>query len=273
MNQKSLIVVESPSKARTIEKYLDGKYEVIACVGHVKDLPSNKLGIDIENNFEMTLDVLPNRKDFIKQLKNKSAAAERIYIASDPDREGEAIAAHLASEVPENKLERVEFTEITKAGIKEGMGNSRRLNDNLISAQKTRRIIDRLVGYKVSPVLWATLQKNMNFVSTTLSAGRVQSACVKILVERDRKRQKFSRTKFFDLKAELKKDNSETVFEAVLSKVNGSSIVSSNDFDSDTGRLKNSKSLILNKEEAKKIISDLENGKWTISSIKEKPRT
>ena len=273
MNQKSLIVVESPSKARTIEKYLDGKYEVIACVGHVKDLPSNKLGIDIENNFEMTLDVLPNRKDFIKQLKNKSAAAERIYIASDPDREGEAIAAHLASEVPENKLERVEFTEITKAGIKEGMGNSRRLNDNLISAQKTRRIIDRLVGYKVSPVLWATLQKNMNFVSSTLSAGRVQSACVKILVERDRKRQKFSRTKFFDLKAELKKDNSETVFEAVLCKVNGSSIVSSNDFDSDTGRLKNSKSLILNKEEAKKIISDLENGKWTISSIKEKPRT
>ena len=273
MNQKSLIVVESPSKARTIEKYLDGKYEVIACVGHVKDLPSNKLGIDIENNFEMTLDVLPNRKDFIKQLKNKSAAAERIYIASDPDREGEAIAAHLASEVPENKLERVEFTEITKAGIKEGMGNSRRLNDNLISAQKTRRIIDRLVGYKVSPVLWATLQKNMNFVSTTLSAGRVQSACVKILVERDRKRQKFSRTKFFDLKAELKKDNSKTVFEAVLCKVNGSSIVSSNDFDSDTGRLKNSKSLILNKEEAKKIISDLENGKWTISSIKEKPRT
>ena len=186
MNQKSLIVVESPSKARTIEKYLDGKYEVIACVGHVKDLPSNKLGIDIENNFEMTLDVLPNRKDFVKQLKNKSAAAERIYIASDPDREGEAIAAHLASEVPENKLERVEFTEITKAGIKEGMGNSRRLNDNLISAQKTRRIIDRLVGYKVSPVLWATLQKNMNFVSTTLSAGRVHSACVKILVERDR---------------------------------------------------------------------------------------
>jgi DNA topoisomerase-1 len=273
MNQKSLIVVESPSKARTIEKYLDGKYEVIACVGHIKDLPSNKLGIDIENNFEMTLDVLPNRKDFIKQLKNKGAAAERIYIASDPDREGEAIAAHLASEVPENKLERVEFTEITKAGIKEGMGNSRRLNDNLISAQKTRRIIDRLVGYKVSPVLWATLQKNMNFVSTTLSAGRVQSACVKILVERDRKRQKFSRTKFFDLKAELKKDNSETVFEAVLCKVNGSSIVSSNDFDSDTGRLKNSKSLILNKEEAKKIISDLENGKWTISSIKEKPRT
>ena len=273
MNQKSLIVVESPSKARTIEKYLEEKYEVIACVGHVKDLPPSKLGIDIENNFEMTLDVLPNRKDFIKELKNKSASAERVFIASDPDREGEAIAAHLASEVPENKLERVEFTEITKAGIKEGMENSRNLDKNLISAQKTRRIIDRLVGYKVSPVLWATLQKNMNFISTTLSAGRVQSACVKIVVERDRKRQKFSRTEYFDLKVGLKKNGSETEFEALLSKVNGKSIVSSNDFDSDTGILKNNNSLILSKQEAEKLISDLEKSKWVISSINEKPRT
>ena len=176
MSQKSLIVVESPSKAKTIEQYLESKYEVIACVGHVKDLPSNKLGIDIENDFEMTLDVLPNRKDFIKELKKKSQSAERVYIASDPDREGEAIAAHLASEIPKEKVERVEFTEITKAGIKQGMRDSHSLNDNLVNAQKTRRIIDRLVGYKVSPVLWATLQKNMNFVSTTLSAGRVQSA-------------------------------------------------------------------------------------------------
>ena len=168
MSQKSLIVVESPSKARTIEQYLEGEFEVIACVGHVKDLPSNKLGIDIENDFKMTLDILPNRKDFVKELRKKSASAERVYIASDPDREGEAIAAHLASEVPEEKLERVEFTEITKAGVKEGMSNSRKLNNNLISSQKTRRIIDRLVGYKVSPVLWATLQKNMNFVNTTL---------------------------------------------------------------------------------------------------------
>ena len=200
MKQKSLIVVESPSKAKTIEQYLENEFEVIACIGHVKDLPSNKLGIDIENNFEMTLDVLPKRKDFIKELKKKSKLADRVYIASDPDREGEAIAAHLASEVSKEKLERVEFTEITQEGIKEGMANSRKLDDNLISSQKTRRIIDRLVGYKVSPVLWATLQKNMNFVNTTLSAGRVQSACVKILIERDRKRQKYSRTEYFSLK-------------------------------------------------------------------------
>ena len=273
MSQKSLIVVESPSKAKTIEQYLEGEFEVIACVGHVKDLPSNKLGIDIENDFEMTLDILPNRKDFVKELRKKSASAERVYIASDPDREGEAIAAHLASEVPEEKLERVEFTEITKAGVKEGMSNSRKLNNNLISSQKTRRIIDRLVGYKVSPVLWATLQKNMNFVNTTLSAGRVQSACVKILIERDRKRQKYLRTEYFDLKAKLNKNQSETMFEAVLSKVDGETIVSSNHFDSDTGKIKNSKSLILNKKEAEKLISNLEKGNWTVSSINEKPRT
>ena len=273
MSQKSLIVVESPSKARTIEQYLEGEFEVIACVGHVKDLPSNKLGIDIENDFEMTLDILPNRKEFVKELRKKSASAERVYIASDPDREGEAIAAHLASEVPEEKLERVEFTEITKAGVKEGMSNSRKLNNNLISSQKTRRIIDRLVGYKVSPVLWATLQKNMNFVNTTLSAGRVQSACVKILIERDRKRQKYLRTEYFDLKAKLNKTQSETMFEAVLIKVDGKTIISSNDFDSDTGKIKNSKSLILNKKEAEKLISNLEKGKWTVSSINEKPRT
>ena len=273
MKQKSLIVVESPSKARTIEQYLENEFEVIACVGHVKDLPSNKLGIDIENNFEMTLDVLPKRKDFIKELKKKSKLAERVYIASDPDREGEAIAAHLASEVPKEKLERVEFTEITQAGIKEGMGNSRKLDDNLISSQKTRRIIDRLVGYKVSPVLWATLQKNMNFVNTTLSAGRVQSACVKILIERDRKRQKYSRTEYFGLKIKLKKNQSEIDFDALLNKIDRKAIVSSNDFDSDTGKLKNSEALILNKKEAEDLISNLGKGKWVVSSINEKPRT
>ena len=273
MKQKSLIVVESPSKARTIEQYLESEFEVVACVGHVKDLPSNKLGIDIENNFEMTLDVLPNRKDFIKELRKKSNSAKKVYIASDPDREGEAIAAHLASEVPKEKLERVEFTEITKAGIKEGMNNSRKLDDNLISSQKTRRIIDRLVGYKVSPVLWATLQKNMNFVNTTLSAGRVQSACVKILIERDRKRQKYSRTEYFGIKVNLQKHESENSFDALLNKVNGKSIVSSNDFDSDTGKLKNPDSLLLNKKEVEKLLSKIKKGDWVVKDIKEKPRT
>tara|TARA_B100000287_G_scaffold110158_2_gene102507 strand:- start:3435 stop:5951 length:2517 start_codon:yes stop_codon:yes gene_type:complete len=273
MSKKSLIVVESPSKAKTIEKYLDNKYDVIACVGHVKDLPSSNLGIDIDNDFEMTLNVLPNRKDFIKELKKRSESANRVYIASDPDREGEAIAAHLASEVPKNKLERVEFTEITKAGIKDGMNKSRKLNENLINAQKTRRIIDRLVGYKVSPVLWATLQKNMNFVNTTLSAGRVQSACVKILIERDRKRQKYLKTEYFDLNVELKNNESNIKFKATLNKVGEKNIVSSHDFDSSTGQLKNNNSLILDEKEAKKLAAKLKKGKWIVKNIKEKPRT
>ena len=273
MNQKSLIIVESPSKARTIEQYLDGEFEVVACVGHVKDLPSSKLGIDIENNFEMTLDVLPNRKDFIKELRNKSKSAKKVFIASDPDREGEAIAAHLASEVPDEKLQRVEFNEITKAGVTEGMNNSRDLDSNMINAQKTRRIIDRLVGYKVSPVLWATLQKNMNFVNTTLSAGRVQSACVKMIIERDRKRQKYEKTEYFSLKVELKKENSDSTFEASLNKIGDKKIVSSNDFDSNTGSLKNKDVIILNEKEAKDLLSKLDSGNWVVKKIDEKPRT
>ena len=273
MNQKSLIIVESPSKARTIEQYLDGEFEVVACVGHVKDLPSSKLGIDIENNFEMTLDVLPNRKDFIKELRKKSKSAKKVFIASDPDREGEAIAAHLASEVPDEKLQRVEFTEITKAGVTEGMNNSRDLDSNMINAQKTRRIIDRLVGYKVSPVLWATLQKNMNFVNTTLSAGRVQSACVKMIIERDRKRQKYKKTEYFSLKVELKKENSDSAFEASLNKIGDKKIVSSNDFDSNTGSLKNKDVIILNEKEVKDLLSKLDSGNWVVKKIDEKPRT
>ena len=273
MSQKSLIVVESPSKARTIEQYLDGEFEVIACVGHVKDLPSSKLGIDVENDFQMTLDVLPNRKDFIKELRKKSKAAKKVFIASDPDREGEAIAAHLASEVPDEKLQRVEFTEITRAGVHEGMSNSRDLDGNMINAQKTRRIIDRLVGYKVSPVLWATLQKNMNFVNTTLSAGRVQSACVKMVIERDRKRQKYKKTEYYDLKVKLNKEDSDSLFEATLNKVKGEKIVSSNDFDSDTGTLKNKDAIILNEKEAKNLVAQLKKGKWLVKSVDEKPRT
>jgi len=273
MNQKSLIVVESPSKARTIEQYLDGEFEVIACIGHVKDLPSSKLGIDVENDFQMTLDVLPNRKDFIKELRKKSKAAKKVFIASDPDREGEAIAAHLASEVPDEKLQRVEFTEITRAGVHEGMSNSRDLDGNMINAQKTRRIIDRLVGYKVSPVLWATLQKNMNFVNTTLSAGRVQSACVKMVIERDRKRQKYKKTEYYDLKVKLNKEDSDSPFEATLNKVKEGKIVSSNDFDSVTGTLKNKDAIILNEKEAKDLVAQLKKGKWLVKSVDEKPRT
>ena len=273
MSNKSLLIVESPTKVKTIQQHLGNEYDVISCVGHVKDLPKNNLGIDIENDFAIELDVLPDKKGFISELRKKSKVSNRVLIATDPDREGEAIASHLASEIPEEKLERVQFTEITKAGIDEGINNFREIDHDLVAAQTARRVIDRLVGYKVSPVLWATLQSNMNFVSTNLSAGRVQSAAVKIIVDRDRLRAKFITSTYFDLKAELKKLDSEEKLVASLVKVDGAKVASSNDFDSESGELKNKDVLILSESQSDELVKELESGDWTVTDIKEKPRT
>ena len=273
MSKKSLLIVESPTKVKTIQQYLGNDYDVLSCVGHIKDLPKNDLGIDIDNDFKIALTVLPDKKKFITELKNKSKKASRVLIATDPDREGEAIAAHLATEVPEEKLERVQFTEITKAGIQEGIKNIRQVDKDLVSAQAARRVIDRLVGYKVSPVLWATLQSNMNFVTTSLSAGRVQSAAVKMIVDKDRLRAKFDSTSYYDLKSTLIKIGSKQNFKASLIKLNEIKIASSNDFDSTTGELKKNEILILSESQADELVKELESGEWTVSEIKEKPRT
>ena len=273
MKAKPLLIVESPTKVKTIQQYLGKDYDVISCVGHVKDLPRSELGIDIENNFKIALKVLPDKNKFIKELRKKSKTAERVMIATDPDREGEAIAAHLASEVPEEKLERVQFTEITLRGIQEGISKVRDINHNLVSAQTARRVIDRLVGYKVSPVLWATLQSNMKFVTTNLSAGRVQSAAVKIIVDRDRLRSKFKRTIYFDLKAQLSKSNSETKFSANLFKLGGKRVATSNDFNSENGALKTKSVVLLSESKANTLQKQLNNAQWQIVDINEKPRT
>ncbi|SVC14282.1 uncharacterized protein METZ01_LOCUS267136, partial [marine metagenome] len=273
MSLKPLLIVESPTKIKTIQQYLGNEYDIISCVGHVKDLPSNELGIDVENNFKIQLKILPDKKKFISELREKSKKADRVLIATDPDREGEAIAAHLASEVPEEKMERVQFTEITKAGITEGLSNVRGIDKNLVDAQTARRVIDRLVGYKVSPVLWATLQKNMKFVNTALSAGRVQSAAVKIIVDRDRLRRNFNRMTYFDLKASLNKDGEDPSFDATLIRVDGTKIASSNDFDSKTGELKNKDILLLTESQADELVKELDSGEWTVTKIEEKPRT
>ena len=273
MKNKPLLIVESPTKVKTIQQYLGKDYDVISCVGHVKDLPRKELGIDIENDFKIALTVLPDKKKFIAELRKKSKTAERVMIATDPDREGEAIAAHLASEVPEEKMERVQFTEITKAGIADGIKKIRNINHNLVSAQTARRVIDRLVGYKVSPVLWATLQSNMKFVSTNLSAGRVQSAAVKIIVDRDRLRANFSRTKFFDLKVELSKTDSKKTFSANLFKLEGKKIATSNDFNSQTGEIKTNDVTLLSENEANQLCNKLNSESWSIMDISEKPRT
>ena len=273
MKNKPLLIVESPTKVKTIQQYLGKDYDVISCVGHVKDLPRKELGIDIENDFKIALTVLPDKKKFITELRKKSKTAERVMIATDPDREGEAIAAHLASEVPEEKMERVQFTEITKAGIADGIKKIRDINHNLVSAQTARRVIDRLVGYKVSPVLWATLQSNMKFVSTNLSAGRVQSAAVKIIIDRDRLRANFSRTKFFDLKVELSKTDNQKTFSANLFKLDGKKIATSNDFNSQTGEIKTKDVTLLSENQANQLCKELNSGPWSIIEVSEKPRT
>lgn len=270
MSTKPLLIVESPSKANTISNNLGGEYEVIASVGHIKDLPKNELGIDIENDFKVSLKPLPKKKDFIKELKRLSKTAPYIILATDPDREGEAIAAHIASEVDNDKIERVQFTEITKAGIQEGIKTRHPIDEKLVDAQVTRRIIDRLVGYKISPVLWATLQRNMKFVNTSLSAGRVQSAAVKIMIDRERERAAFKSASYFILKAELNTVDQES-FIADLYKLNEQRLASSTDFDKNSGKLIKDDVIALSESQATELKKELETGMWIVSDIKEKP--
>lgn len=272
MSEKPLLIVESPSKATTISRHLGGKYNVIASVGHVKDLPKNVLGIDIENDFEITLEVLPNKKNFIEKLKSLAKKAPNIILAMDPDREGEAIAAHIASEIPDFNIERVQFTEITKAGIQEGMQTRHPIDEKLVDAQVTRRIIDRLVGYKISPILWATLQHNLKFVTTTLSAGRVQSATVKILIDRERERAAFKAATFYNLKA-LLLNRGKNEFTASLYKLNEQRLATSKDFDKKTGQVINKNVIALSESQAKTLKTELDVGTWDVADIKEKPIT
>ena len=203
MSKKSLIIVESPSKIKSISNILGDNFDVISCVGHFKDLPEKELAVDVENDFATKLVVHPDKKDFIKSLKQKAKSAEKIYLATDPDREGEAIAFHLSQEVPNASVERVQFTEITSSGIEEGMQHPRGLDYDLVEAQKARRKIDRLVGYKISELLRKSIQTTLSNLKKSLSAGRVQSATIKILVDRERQRMKFKDVTYFDLKANM----------------------------------------------------------------------
>lgn len=272
MTSKPILIVESPSKAKTIAKYLGGKYNVLACVGHVKDLPKKELGVDVENNFSIREIVLPDKKKFIQELKSLAKQAPEIIIATDPDREGEAIAAHIVSEIGNSKVSRVQFTEITRDGIEAGMAQPQSIDNNLVAARQTRRIIDRLVGYKVSRVLWNTLQKNMKFVEVALSAGRVQSTALKMIVERERLRVGFNTASYYDLKAELSTTEQQH-FNAVLRRLDRERIASGKDFDTKTGQLKNDSVLLLSQSQAEVLIEELKPGPWLVEKIEEKIQT
>ncbi len=211
---KALVIVESPTKCKTIHKYLGANYEVVASMGHVIDLPKSKMGIDIENNFQPQYIVVKDRKKTLSELKKKAKGKKELYLACDPDREGEAISWHLKEALGEGKIvRRVVFNEITKEAVQKAFKNPMELNMNLIGAQQARRVLDRLVGYSLSPLLW---QK----VGRGLSAGRVQSVALRLIVDQERKIQAFKPEEYWSVEADLQKLKGDTrTFKASLDKI------------------------------------------------------
>lgn len=212
----NLVIVESPSKARTIQKYLGKDYDVIASNGHVRDLPKSKLGVDIEKGFEPVYTNMKGKETVIKELKKHAKKCDKIYLATDPDREGEAISWHLSQllGLDMNEDNRVEFTEITKKGVQNGMSHPRKINIDLVNAQQARRILDRIVGYKLSPFLWKKVKRG-------LSAGRVQSVCVRLIVDRENEIKTFVPEEYWSIDASLSAKGSKKKFDAKLAKVKG----------------------------------------------------
>lgn len=248
---KNLVIVESPAKAKTISKMLGRNYKVVASVGHIRDLPKSRLGIEIDNNFEPDYINIRGKGPLIKQLKKEAKDSERVYLATDPDREGEAISWHLAYllGLDENEKFRVEFNEITKETVKNSIKNPRALNKDLIDAQQARRVLDRLVGYKISPLLWKKIKKG-------LSAGRVQSVAVKLICDREAEIDSFIPKEYWTIKAKLEKDN--MVFEAsFFGELNGS---------------KENKLEIPNEEEANRILNDLDKDDFRVYDVKKGKR-
>ena len=204
-----LIIVESPAKANTIKKFLGGNTKVVASMGHIRDLPKSKLGINIENNFEPEYINIRGKGDLIKELKKDAKNAKKVYLATDPDREGEAIAWHLSNilNVDEKKVTRVTFNEITKTAVQKAIKEPRDIDINLVDAQQARRVLDRIVGYKISPVLWKKVKRG-------LSAGRVQSVAVKLIVDREEEIEKFIPEEYWNIYAELIDKKTNKKFEA-----------------------------------------------------------
>src|SRR5881296_1584218 len=209
----SLVIVESPAKAKTIKKYLGRGYKVEASVGHIKDLPKSKLGVDVENDFEPHYVIIRGKEKVVKELKAAAKGVEAVYLAADPDREGEAICQHLAEELKGKgrNIYRVLFHEITKQAIQEAFKKPGHINSNKVEAQLARRILDRLVGYKISPLLWEKVRRG-------LSAGRVQSVALRIIVEREREIQAFKPEEYWSLTAALE-GSEPPPFEAKLTKI------------------------------------------------------
>lgn len=240
-----LIIVESPAKANTIKKFLGGSTKVVASMGHIRDLPKSKLGIDIEHDFEPEYINIRGKGDLIKSLKTDAKKAKKVYLATDPDREGEAIAWHLAKilENDKDKITRVTFNEITKTAVQKAIKEPRNIDLNTVDAQQARRVLDRIVGYKISPILWKKVKRG-------LSAGRVQSVAVKLIVDRENEIENFIPEEYWNIYADLKDEKSKKQFEARFYGKNGK------------------KQEIHSKEEIDQILKTIENAKYTVSEVK-----
>ncbi len=245
---KALVIVESPAKAKTINKYLGRDYKVIASMGHVRDLPKSKLGVDVDEDFAPEYVVIPDRAKVIKELKAAAKGVEDIFVATDPDREGEAIGWHLAEELGGKKrnIRRLMFNEITKKAILEAMKHPGEIDMKMVDAQQARRVLDRLVGYKISPILWDKVRRG-------LSAGRVQSVALKIICDREREIESFKPEEYWHVTARLAGPQPP-------------------EFDARLVRKGNSAAKVTNEAEAKKVLADLAVADFVISSIAQKER-
>ena len=242
-----LIIVESPAKAGTIKKFLGGSTKVVASMGHIRDLPKSKLGVDIEKNFEPEYINIRGKGDLIKSLKSDAKKAKKVYLATDPDREGEAIAWHLAHilDIDEKKACRVTFNEITKNAVQDAIKSPRDLDMGLIDAQQARRVLDRIVGYKISPILWAKVRRG-------LSAGRVQSVAVKLIVDREEEIEKFIPEEYWNIVVELLKDKEE--FKAKLVGIEGKKLE------------------LKSKEEVDEVLNIIEKAEYIVREVKKAQR-
>ncbi len=249
MARKSLVIVESPAKAKTIGKFLGNRYKVVASVGHVRDLPKSKMGIDIDNNFNPQYINIRGKGDVIKELKKEAKKAGKVLLATDPDREGEAISWHIAYllGIDENEKCRIEFHEITKNAIANAIRSARPIHMGLVDAQQARRVLDRLVGYSISPLLWKKIKRG-------LSAGRVQSAALKIICDKEKEIQNFIPKEYWVITALLSKKKNNKSFEAKLSDYNGKKIT------------------IHNKEEADAVLAALDSKNYKVVKMETKEK-
>jgi DNA topoisomerase-1 len=266
---KSLVIVESPAKAKTINKYLGGEYVVEASIGHIMDLPKNEIGVELERRtFEPTLIVSPGKEKVVAHLKKLAAKSEYVYLAPDPDREGEAIAAHLAMQLlpvmkDKSKLRRVTFNEITQKAVKAAFAHSRDIDERLVDAQQTRRVLDRLVGYQISPLLWDKVRRG-------LSAGRVQTVALRLIVEREQEINEFKPVEYWNIDAKLKTAKSEE-FTAKFVGADGVAARVANGVDAE-GKEQFLSNALPDGQAVKEILTELERAKWSVRGVEKKER-